>query len=93
MILGTQSPADLDYRGRDNIATWALGRIQSKTAIDKVTFTAEGTSFNLPSLLPTFTVGQFFIRSDGLLGIVRGQRGVVATRQLSEDEIIQAARK
>jgi hypothetical protein len=62
LILGTQSPADLDYRGRDNIATWALGRIQTGTAIDKVTFTAEGTTVDLHSLLPTFILYPWTLR-------------------------------
>jgi hypothetical protein len=92
LILGTQSPADLDYRGRDNITTWALGRIQARTAIDKVTFAAEGTAFDLPSLLPTFTTGCFFFRSEGFCGQVQVERNLVATRQLGEEEIIQAAR-
>lgn len=92
LILGTQSPADLDYRGRDNITTWALGRIQARTAIDKVTFAAEGTTFDLPSLLPTFTAGHFFLRSEGFCGQVHAERNLVATRQLSEEEIIQATR-
>ncbi len=93
IILGTQSPADLDYKGRDNIATWALGRIQSKTAIDKVTFAAEGTEFEPHARLPTLATGQFFIRTDGFRGEVKTHRNLVETRQLSEEQIIQAARR
>jgi len=78
---------------RDNIATWALGRIQSRTTIDKVTFAAEGAEFNPHARLPTFSTGRFFIRTDSFRGETQTHRNLIATRQLSEDEIIQAARR
>jgi hypothetical protein len=93
VILGTQSPADLDYKGRDNISTWALGRIQTRTAIDKVTFAGEGTELNLHALLPTFKTGKFFLKSEGLALQVQGRRSLVETRQLSQEAILAAARR
>jgi molybdopterin-guanine dinucleotide biosynthesis protein len=91
IILGTQSPADLDYKGRDNIATWALGRIQTKTAIDKVTFASEGTDIDLAALLPTFMTGKFYLKSEGLALQVQGRRSLIETRQLSQESILAAA--
>jgi hypothetical protein len=31
-MLATQSPGDLDYKARDSIGTWWIGRIGSTTA-------------------------------------------------------------
>lgn len=93
IILGTQSPADLDYKGRDNIATWALGRLQTRTAIEKVSFAAEGTTFDLNSLLPSFKTGKFLVRSENVHALVQGHRSLVETRQLGQDEILAASRR
>jgi DNA helicase HerA-like ATPase len=92
IILGTQSPADLDYKGRDNIATWALGHLQTRRAIDKVSFAAEGTSFDLNSILPSFKTGQFLVRSENVHALVQGHRSQIETRQLGQDEILAVCR-
>jgi len=36
IVLATQNPGDLDYRALANIETWFVGRLTSKTDIDKV---------------------------------------------------------
>ena len=36
VFLATQSPGDLDYKGRDQILTWLLGRVKEPTAIAKL---------------------------------------------------------
>jgi DNA helicase HerA-like ATPase len=91
IILGTQSPGDLDYKGRDNIATWVAGRIQTRTAIDKVTFTGEGTDVDLHALLPTFKTGRFFLKSEGLALQLQARRSLIETRQLSQEAILAVA--
>ena len=93
VVLGTQSPADLDYKGRDNIATWALGRIQTRTAIDKITFAAEGTAVDLHSVLPTYTTGRFFVKSDGMAKHAKARRSLIETRQLGQDAILAASKR
>ena len=53
VMLATQNPGDLDYKGRDNIGTWWIGRIGSKTAIEKMkpllSITAAGRAAGQPS--------------------------------------------
>jgi hypothetical protein len=46
VILSTQNPVDLDYKGLSNIGTWFIGRLQSRQDIDKV---IEGLSGKLSS--------------------------------------------
>ncbi|MFK5938466.1 MAG: DUF87 domain-containing protein [Sulfurimonas sp.] len=36
IILSTQNPVDLDYKGLSNIGTWFVGKLQTKQDIDKV---------------------------------------------------------
>ncbi|QSZ42670.1 DUF87 domain-containing protein [Sulfurimonas aquatica] len=36
VILSTQNPVDLDYKGLSNIGTWFVGKLQTKQDIDKV---------------------------------------------------------
>lgn len=92
IILGTQSPGDLDYKGRDNITTWALGRIQDNTALNKVMFVGEGTTLDVRSLLPRFTSGRFLLRSEGIgVAEVQANRSIIPTAQLPEERILELA--
>ena len=36
VILSTQNPVDIDYKGLSNIGTWFIGRLQTKQDIEKV---------------------------------------------------------
>ena len=36
IVLSTQNPVDIDYKGLANIGTWFIGRLQTKQDIDKV---------------------------------------------------------
>ena len=36
IILSTQNPVDIDYKGLSNIGTWFIGKLQTKQDIDKV---------------------------------------------------------
>ncbi len=36
VVLSTQNPVDLDYKGLSNIGTWFIGRLQTKQDIEKV---------------------------------------------------------
>lgn len=36
LVMATQNPGDLDYRGLGNISTWFVGRLTSKTDVKKV---------------------------------------------------------
>jgi len=48
MVLSTQNPVDLDYKGLSNIGTWFIGRLQTKQDIAKV---IEGLSGKIGSSL------------------------------------------
>ena len=54
IILSTQNPVDIDYKGLSNIGTWFIGRLQTKQDIEKVidglSSSSEG-SFNKNELM------------------------------------------
>ena len=52
MILATQNPGDLDYKGLSNAGTWFIGRLQSENDVEKVvtglqTMATTGSQMNL----------------------------------------------
>lgn len=44
IVLSTQNPVDIDYKGLANIGTWFIGRLQTKQDIDKVIDGLSGAS-------------------------------------------------
>ena len=44
VVLATQNPVDLDYKGLSNAGTWFLGRLQTKRDKDRVLDGLEGAS-------------------------------------------------
>ena len=44
VVLATQNPVDLDYKGLSNAGTWFLGRLQTQRDKDRVLEGLEGAS-------------------------------------------------
>lgn len=65
VMLATQSPGDLDYKARDNIGTWWVGRIGSTTAFEKMKSLLSECRTDVSGLLASSSVGEFFQISDG----------------------------
>ncbi|MDD5406293.1 MAG: DUF87 domain-containing protein [Sulfurovaceae bacterium] len=69
VILSTQNPVDLDYKGLANIGTWFIGRLQTTQDIDKIIDGLSGqigASFSkdeIRSLLSNLPKRSFFLRS------------------------------
>jgi DNA helicase HerA-like ATPase len=91
IIIGTQSPGDMDYKGRENITTWALGRIQDNTALGKIMFVGEGTNLDIRGILPRFTAGRFLLRTEGFVAEIQAHRSFIETTQVPEERIVQLA--
>jgi hypothetical protein len=93
VFLATQSPGDLDYRCRDNIRTWFVGRVAEKTAIEKMKPLLNEARVNVSTKLPTAKVGEFFKLQDGDVVEIKAGPSLMKTVQMSEDEIVQLAGK
>jgi hypothetical protein len=93
VMLATQNPGDLDYRGRDNIATWWVGRIASSTAIDKMKPLLSECKIDISSALANQSTGEFFQISNGNAHRIRSDRSLMNTTQLNEERIVELARE
>lgn len=92
VLLASQSPGDFDYRCRDNVRTWFLGRITQKTSVDKMKLLLSDCRTDVGAKLPGQEPGQFMMVCDGNVAAFRADRSLLATEQLSEDDILHAAR-
>lgn len=69
VVLSTQNPVDLDYKGLSNIGTWFIGRLQTRQDVDKVIDGLGGkidSSFEvkeIESLLTNLKKRTFFLKS------------------------------
>ena len=69
IILSTQNPVDLDYKGLSNIGTWFIGRLQTRQDIERVIDglgNKTGSSFDrkeIASLLANLKKRVFFLKS------------------------------
>jgi hypothetical protein len=104
IVLSTQNPVDLDYKGLANIGTWFIGRLQTRQDIERVIDGLGGKSDeDLPrnriaELLANLPKRTFFLKSAHLEGIrLFGTRWVMSYLKgpLKKDEIsrLMAAQK
>lgn len=94
VFLATQNPGDLDYKARDNIATWLVGRVAQARAIEKMR-NLIGAYPNVAVRLAQQTTGSFFLINPALGSTARELRADLAlmkTEQLQEHEIAELAR-
>lgn len=93
VFLATQSPGDLDYRCRDNIRTWFVGRVAEKTAVEKMKPLLSESRVNVSSKLANAKVGEFFKLQDGDAVELKATPSLMRTEQLPEDEIVRLAQR
>lgn len=69
VVLSTQNPVDLDYKGLSNIGTWCIGRLQTKQDIERVIDGLGGkidssiTKDEIATLLANLKKRTFFLKS------------------------------
>jgi hypothetical protein len=91
VFLATQSPGDLDYKCRDNIRSWFVGRVAEKTAVDKMKPLLSECRINVSAKLAQAKTGEFFKLEDGEVLEFKAQQSLLATTQLAEDGILRLA--
>jgi hypothetical protein len=91
VLLATQSPGDLDYRCRDNIRSWFVGRVAEKNAVDKMKPLLSECRINVGARLAGAKTGEFFKLEDGDVVELKANPSLMQTAQLSEEAILQAA--
>jgi DNA helicase HerA-like ATPase len=92
MMLATQSPGDLDYKSRDQITSWFIGRVREDTALRKLKAAFQSESGLEPAaVLPGQTVGEFHLVQEGLVRPMKAQRSLITAEQVPFDRIEQLA--
>jgi hypothetical protein len=92
LMLCTQSPGDLDYRGRDNIRSWLLGAIREARALEKLSGLLTDSHVASESLSRQKT-GQFVLAAEGRATPFDSLPNSIQTRQMAEPDILEAARR
>jgi hypothetical protein len=91
VMLATQNPGDFDYKARDNIQTWLLGKIAQERAIEKMR-NLIGAYPDVGPRLAAQRTGSFFLLAQGTKRELRADRSLMETEQLSEEQIAELAR-
>ncbi len=89
VLLGTQNPGDLDYRSRENVLTWFVGRITEERNRGKLKSLLDDRGI---SRLGRMKPGEFLLSRDSKTTELKARWALMATEQLSEDEILSLAR-
>lgn len=92
MFLATQSPGDFDYKAKDNIRNWFVGRVKEPTALAKMKPMLSEARVDVASKLPTQGPGEFYVIRDGAVTSLRSSLSLVRPVQLSDEEILALAR-
>lgn len=93
VMLGTQSPGDLDYKCRENVRTWFVGGVKEDNALKKLKPMFTEARIDAETRLPGQKQGQFHVLREGKVQQLRADRSAIRTEQLSEDEILKEARR
>jgi GTPase SAR1 family protein len=92
IMLATQSPGDLDYKSRDQITSWFIGRVREDTALKKLKSAFQSESgLDAAAVLPSQTVGEFHLVQEGVVRALKAQRSLVLAEQVPFDRIEQLA--
>jgi hypothetical protein len=94
ILLASQNTGDFDYKARDNINTWCLGKIAQDRAIEKMRNLMSGYP-NVATRLAGQGTGSFFLLNSQMVPPtreLRATRSIMKTQQLPEQEIAALAR-
>jgi hypothetical protein len=94
IMLATQSPGDMDYKSRDQITSWFIGRVREDTALRKLRAAFQADSGLDPvAALPHQTVGEFHLVQEGVVRAIKSGRSLIQAEQVPFDRIEQLSRE
>ena len=92
MLLATQSPGDLDYKSRDQVTSWFIGKVREDTALRKLKAAFSAMSGIDPAqVLPHQSVGEFHLIQEGVVCPMKAKRSLIQADQVPFDRIEQLA--
>ena len=90
VLLATQSPGDLDFKSRDSIGSWFVGRLKEPAALAKLKPVLAGaTAERIAAQKPR----EFVLLRDGVATELRAASSCVAPEERPEAEILRLARR
>ncbi len=92
VLLASQNPGDFDYKARDLIGSWLVGRVGQDRAIDKMRNLLQSYP-NVGSRLASQATGNFFVLTANQIVEVKCDRSLMNTEQLSEQDIVLLAQR
>jgi len=92
LFLATQSPGDFDYKCRDNIRSWFVGRVKESTSLNKLKPLFSSSPIDVSAKLPSQSAGEFHLLAEGHVQPFRAVRSAIPTEQVPEEEILELAR-
>jgi DNA helicase HerA-like ATPase len=90
VMLATQTPGDLDYKSRDLITSWFIGKIGDARSVEKVRPLLERKPA-MAGKLAQLPAGQFVAVDDTSVVEIQRRPSLLRTDQLPEHEIIALA--
>lgn len=91
LMLATQSPGDFDYKCRDNIRSWFIGRVKERNSLEKMKPMLSEARTDFSAKIPNQATGEFHAVREGHVQRVKTDPSVLATEQLSDEELLRLA--
>jgi energy-coupling factor transporter ATP-binding protein EcfA2 len=91
IFLATQSPGDLDYRCRDQIRNWLVGRVRETVALNKLKPMFADAKIDVAAKLPNQSAGEFILLREGQAIAVKTDLSLMETRQVDDGRILELA--
>jgi hypothetical protein len=92
IFLATQSPGDFDYKCKENVRTWLIGRVKEPRAIEKLRPMLAAKP-GAAEKLAGQAQGEFHLVRESHVTSVRSDESLLRTEQLPEDQIASLARE
>jgi energy-coupling factor transporter ATP-binding protein EcfA2 len=93
VLLATQSPGDLDYKCRDSITSWFIGRVKEPTALAKLKPMLASARADLATHIAAQKPREFALIKDGVATELHAASSCIAPEQIPEQELLALARK
>ncbi|WP_437965141.1 helicase HerA-like domain-containing protein [Sorangium sp. So ce260] len=91
LLLATQSPGDLDYKCRDNLRSWFVGRVTQGVALEKMKPLLSEARVDVTARIPGQGPGEFHLLQEGRVTAFKGRMPLLQAEQVPESEILKLA--
>jgi hypothetical protein len=92
LFLATQSPGDFDYKCKENVRTWLIGRVKELRALEKLRPMLVAARGNVMDKLAGQATGEFYLVRESGVTAVHSNESFIRTEQLPENQIAALAR-